>query len=668
MEEKYLKLYKTLSIVFGTIFILFAFLMMWKEIVDPEWKNNQNAYRQILLQKDRSTQLESSDLGIREITIKNINHVDRCITCHMTVGQSISDSLPQPFSQHPQEIITRHDLASFGCTLCHNGNGRALRRNETCDRENQPQWRPVESHCAHCHLAIFESSSVYSSMPAVSEGLKIFKQSGCLGCHKLRGIGGPYGPDLTSEGSKILKGYDFKYVEGKNTIINWQNEHLTDPGKISPGSIMPQYSFNPSVQNDLITLILGFSEPTLPLSYYDLNVVKEYKNQREQSDGKSNYLLLCSACHGKLGDGKDFNSNLFGVPGIANPDFQAIASLDMISFMINEGRGDRYMPSWRSRHSGLTEDELVLLIQYVRDWRKEAPSYEKLQKTRYNINEGRNLYLQYCSTCHREDRRGGIGPSLANNSFSSFASDKFIYHTLISGRSNTAMPSWSRFESSALKSLIRYLKPTPTKLLNRPLIQTYMGDVEKGKSLFHYQCSRCHGSEGEGGIGPAILNRDFLEVVEDEFIVKTVKEGRSHTPMFKVELSDSGMTNLLAYMKGEKTNIPPYIISEPSKGNPDLGANLFRQLCAECHGENGEGIKAPELNNQEFLNAATNGYLLATITLGRSNTPMPSWGLAEGQRVILTARDRHNIVSYIRKWHTISIRRQPDDPIYKLLE
>jgi len=668
MEEKYLKLYKILSVIFSLIFIVFAFLMMWEEIVEPEWKKNQKAYQQVLRQKGVSSNLSQSDFGIKEIEIKDVNHIDRCITCHVTVGQATMDSLPLPFSQHPQEIINRHDLASFGCTLCHNGSGRALRREETCDRNNQPQWRPIESHCAHCHLAVFDSSSAYTSMPTISVGLKTFKNSGCLGCHKLRGIGGPFGPDLTAEGTKLLKGYDFKHIVEEKTLLNWHYEHLTDPGKISAGSIMPKFSFSPSVQSDIITLILGFSEPILPLHYYDLNVVKEFKRKREKFDGISTYQLLCLACHGESGDGRDYKTNIFGVPALANPDFQAVSSLDLISFMINEGRGDRYMPAWRSRHSGLMEDELLSLIKYVRQWRKEAPALNDVLNARHNINEGKELYLHYCATCHRKDRSGGIGPNLANASFSSLATDNFLYMTLIKGRANTAMPAWSRFEASSLKSLIRFLQPAPVKLANRPLFPDYKGDINKGSLLFHYQCSRCHGSDGEGGIGPAILNRDFLEAVDDDFIIMTVKQGRSHTPMFRVKLSDSELTDLLLYMKSQKNNVDLYLNPGPSKGNPDRGEELFRQICAECHGENGEGIRAPQLNNQEFLNAATNGYLLATLTLGRSGTPMPSWGLADRKRVILTMRERHNIVSYIRKWQTLSIRRQPNDPIFKLLK
>ena len=37
------------------------------------------------------------------------------------------------------------------------------------------------------------------------------------------------------------------------------------------------------------------------------------------------------------------------------------------------------------------------------------------------------------------------------------------------------------------------------------------------------------------------------------------------------------------------------------------------------------------MRNQEFLSAATNGYLLATVTLGRRGTAMPPWGRGSSQ-------------------------------------
>ena len=102
-------------------------------------------------------------------------------------------------------------------------------------------------------------------------------------------------------------------------------------------------------------------------------------------------------------------------------------------------------------------------------------------------------------------------------------------------------------------------------------------------------------------------------------------------------------------------------------GNPDLGQKLFLQYCSECHGNKGEGAKAPALHNEEFLNAATNGFLLATITIGREGTPMPVWGRSEEKHRALNARERHHLAAFIRQWQTLTIKRDRSDPIYKLL-
>jgi mono/diheme cytochrome c family protein len=668
MEQKFLNIYKIISIISGLIFLIFAFLMMYDDVISPEWRTYQDQYAEQVAELKSPSDQNLSGYGIRQIEVKPINHIDRCITCHINIGQTPVDSFPVPFSDHPGDVLKHHDLTTFACTLCHNGSGRSLRRSESCDRIHQSEWRPLESQCARCHLAVFDSTSVKATMPDISLGLMTFIGSGCLGCHKLREVGGPFGPDLTAESKKILKAYNFKNIKGKNTIYNWHDEHFTNPEEVSPGSIMPHYSFSPEVQHALITLVLGFSEPSLPLHYYDLKVIKEFKDQREPIGGKTAYRTFCSSCHGTNGMGQEYKADIFGVPAIANPDFQAIASLDLFSFIINEGRGGRYMPSWRSRHSGMHDTELINLIKYLRQWRKRAPSWQQFEASGFSISEGENLYNQYCSTCHGKDRKGGIGPNLSNNSFLSLATDKFLYQTLTNGRSNTAMPSWSRFEASSLKSLIRFLQPKRKLSLNQSFNQTSSGSIDKGKLTFHYKCRRCHGSDGMGGIGPAILNPDFLEAAEDDFIIGTIKQGRGHTPMFKVEQSESELFDLLAFMRAQKKIIPAYLNPGPSLGNPDLGNELFQQFCAECHGKNGEGIKAPALNNQEFLNAATNGYLLATITLGRAGTPMPAWGYPDKQRHVLTTRERQNIVSQLRKWQKITIRRTPDDPIYRLLE
>ena len=64
-----------------------------------------------------------------------------------------------------------------------------------------------------------------------------------------------------------------------------------------------------------------------------------------------------------------------------------------------------------------------------------------------------------------------------------------------------------------------------------------------------------------------------------------------------------------------------------------------------------EGLApAPSLNNAEFLKAATDNFLLATIALGRPGTPMPSFGDGMAGKNGLTAEQIQEIVAYLRTW------------------
>ena len=60
----------------------------------------------------------------------------------------------------------------------------------------------------------------------VNYGKTLFRQQGCLMCHRLKGEGGGVGPDLTSEGRR-----------GRTT--EWLMGHFKDPATYVKGSVMP---------------------------------------------------------------------------------------------------------------------------------------------------------------------------------------------------------------------------------------------------------------------------------------------------------------------------------------------------------------------------------------------------------------------------------------------
>lgn len=64
------------------------------------------------------------------------------------------------------------------------------------------------------------------------------------------------------------------------------------------------------------------------------------------------------------------------------------------------------------------------------------------------------------------------------------------------------------------------------------------------------------------------------------------------------------------------------------------GERLFRQHCAECHGEGGEGRNGkPDLLHSSHVADATQGQLYWLLTNGSLKNGMPSWSrLPEQQR------------------------------------
>jgi cytochrome c oxidase cbb3-type subunit 3 len=170
-----------------------------------------------------------------------------------------------------------------------------------------------------------------------------------------------------------------------------------------------------------------------------------------------------------------------------------------------------------------------------------------------------------------------------------------------------------------------------------------------------------------GGIGPAVLNPDFLSSVSPGFLRMTIGSGRTHTAMFGWQASLSrtpsgsatDLEDILAFMLSRRDSVPDRVYPGESVGRPIQGRQLYARHCAECHGPDGEGVQAPALNNQEFLNAASNGFLLATMTLGRGGTAMPSWGQGDEKHNALTIEERQDIVAHIRLWQEFVIRQGP---------
>ena len=108
-------------------------------------------------------------------------------------GAKKPDDYAQAFVSHPEpELLKVHDPDKFGCSPCHQGNGRATTSIEKA-HGNYEHWlwplypkQNVEAGCQTCHAAdmMLVSGDVGWT---ISEGKDLFRQRGCMGCHRYEG-------------------------------------------------------------------------------------------------------------------------------------------------------------------------------------------------------------------------------------------------------------------------------------------------------------------------------------------------------------------------------------------------------------------------------------------------------------------------------------------------
>ncbi len=682
MDEKKYTYRAIWTVLTGALLLVMLLLGAWiSEGTNKEWKSFQKEYRELLEGQNLEESVgeikeaELMERGILQVELPQFDRVDRCITCHMGLEDTRMNTVPSPHAKHSGSFLQDHPQQQFGCTICHGGQGRALTTSAAHGLKEDEHWpKPIlkdpylQSSCGKCHLAIFDdqeepSGSWTNDMKVLLDGRILFGREGCLGCHQARGVGGILGPDLTEQGEKTRHDYSFSNVKGEQTVSNWLKEHFKDPEMVSPGSQMLRINLDEKDLDALATFVMGLAKPDIPFDYFSMETLNEFKGIRMEMEGALAYSSFCAACHGKQGEGKGYLEYETGIPAIGNRDFLRVASEDLIRFTLEKGRSLRQMGSWAKEVSGATSLEMSRVTRHLKE--EAERSFEGIENySGGSAVRGKELFDRFCMACHGINGEGGVAVALNQPDLMERADDSYLILTLLRGRENTAMPAWSHLTDTELSDLVSHMRSW-YRYRNVPgSMELQMTNLQDGYLKYHFLCSRCHGDFGEGETGPAIINRDFLEVASDRFLYETVARGRNHTAMFgwsahlynQEQLSRAGIANIVGFMKESALDTLTYIYPGANPGNHEEGARLYAGHCTECHGKLGEGIEAPALHNQEFLSAASNGYILATLTLGREGTRMPSWGYGQEGYPELAGDQRQDLVAFLRSWQRIRIK------------
>src|SRR6201998_4658058 len=148
------------------------------------------------------------DPAIVKIHVAEANIVDRCESCHMNAreplkitavsmeakGEKKSDEYARAFASHSEpELLQIHDPEKFGCSPCHQGNGRATTSIEKA-HGNYEHWLwplyPKENSqagCQSCHSADMVLVSGDVQFQTINNGKGLFRQKGCNGWHRYEG-------------------------------------------------------------------------------------------------------------------------------------------------------------------------------------------------------------------------------------------------------------------------------------------------------------------------------------------------------------------------------------------------------------------------------------------------------------------------------------------------
>ena len=302
-------------------------------------------------------------------------------------------------------------------------------------------------------------------------------------------------------------------------------------------------------------------------------------------DGQRLFAVNCSGCHGL---------------GVAFTGTE-----EELRDLISKGGQHLTMPAWRS---SLSESDLDTLAEYVTN---PATS-----------SAGKTLFDQHCTSCHGEK----VPP----------APDKETARKVIStGGAHITMPVWgSILTPEQLDALVQYT-----------LAASKGKGTEEGSQLFASNCAACHGQFGEGGPNPThpgdlifpISSADFLETRDDSTIRNIISLGQPDSGMSPFgsvnggPLSDDEVDSIVAYIRSWEANPPAVTLPEsptptavPTQPvQPALTVNeIYKGVCAQCHGLNGEGGTGPAINTPEFQARYDDQALYEVISKGVPSTPM----------------------------------------------
>jgi sulfur oxidation c-type cytochrome SoxX len=585
-----------LALAIASLAILIIHGIVFYDQFFHRWERYQTAYfdqaRSLSTSDTEKAEFEARKPRIEQIIVATLGdgRVDRCTTCHIAMDDPRFKDHALPLKTHPYSAALgdvqrsgrwerRHKFSDFGCTVCHDGQGRGLQSKYAHGDDHywprpmlgyvtQEPWRAefkkklvgkeyMEAACAQCH-----TDEKFAGTPVLNRGRQLFFSSNCYGCHKIEGLSdGTLGPDLSEVGEK----WKLDYL--------W--ESIVDPRANSAVSFMPKFNLSESDVKALVVFLK--SRRGRNLSETSLDQFRAQLNQQRTIPEEEGTLKLegqelaehgrqsvegraCVACH-RIGE-KD--------GGIA-PDLSYTGLMRDEPWLLDHFRNprekitDSIMPAFRFSHGEFRGMAAYLLTL------KTPPAPAAPAET----------YKSLCARCHGE-KGDGLGPSwtyidpaprdLTKAAFMTSKPRERFVESIRKGVPGTSMPSWQNaLDDARVNGVLDYVYATFVKepvrtakgrnIPEKNPVAFSAESAARGGKTFVARCAGCHGRKADGK-GPNsldivprprnLMNTAFVDAAPDKRLLESILygvQGTAMPPWIDYGLSQNDAGDILNFIR-----------------------------------------------------------------------------------------------------------------------